>query len=522
MSFIDKGIVKNISKQYGLRTGRDERFFDDLWELAQIGRKYKKQNKNAIKESLQENYIHLAGAILNKSNFNIFRSATSNVGTRQDNTNNVFQRLKTFNLKSRFRAAADTRQGEMGRTERQTSNFVIFSDHHITENTHRHNYMRRWNMELYKEVLNYYADNDFGLIENGDVEEYTIFEPTTRIVNGYNNLIEKKKTAGIKQDVGSIDWNELIQERESNRVEILNNILNDNQDYYDLIDSRFASKGRRYYTKITGNHDPFLSNRLTRLLPTNIRRNLCDGLRINYRDTNYQPIREPKYFITHGHQFDTSTLPQHAFAVGEVFSETLGVFINGADRVWDAAKTSAWRINDSVSFRNILATAKANLTPSPSIGNMMNEVIIELLLHNHEIAWEYFDRRTKASAVKFEVLTGDEYFKVRHLSETDLVSKMDFYNSRTEMRDYQNPTKVIIGHTHEPRMNSRKKRYQQSQAFNYLNTGSAGRFENFIWGVELVDGTEKVISWTKDGQNLVRHQWIPGSNGRFTKADYPL
>ena len=42
------------------------------------------------------------------------------------------------------------------------------------------------------ELLDYYADEGFGLIENGDVEEYTIFEPTIKIANGYNNLINKQ------------------------------------------------------------------------------------------------------------------------------------------------------------------------------------------------------------------------------------------------------------------------------------------------------------------------------------------
>ncbi len=542
MSFITKTPIKAIAREYNLKSQREEVFFDKLWELFQIGNKYKKEHKEDIERSLRANYMHMVAVMLGKSEFTIDMRNPMVPNPRIRIQDNVFKRVKTINLqprKARIRRVTSmtrarggtlgTITGKEGVAARGSDTLqlamypeakhVIFSDHHLTESGHSHDYFRRWNKGIYKDVLRWYADHDYGLIENGDVEEYTIFEPSNAIVNRYENLIQK----GPLQDIGSISWQQLNQERISNRVNILTNILSDNQDLYDLVEEKFARKGRRYYTRITGNHDPYFSSRLTNLLPENIRKNLCDALRINYRNEAHEIVKEPKYVVTHGHQFDAATLPQHAFAIGEVFSETLGWFIQGADRIWNPSKTNQWRNPQLQSdFRNILATAESNADLSSGVINAIGEAVLEALLQNHEIAWEYFDRPSKVSAVTDEVLTGDEYFKVRHLSETELVAKMDYYHARTELKNFRKRTKLIIGHTHEPRINSRRATNDGRLISHYLNTGSAGRFAKFIWGIELVDGEEKVISWTKSGQQLVRNQWQPTGDGRLVKMEYPL
>tara|TARA_R100001369_G_scaffold92869_1_gene140693 strand:+ start:2514 stop:4073 length:1560 start_codon:yes stop_codon:yes gene_type:complete len=519
MSFVTKPAVKTIAKAFSLKnTTLDNKFFDALWELFQIGNKYKRDHEDEINKSLNANYFHLIAAILGKKRFkffpDFFPESTITVN------NNVFKRIKTFNIKpNRFRIR---RNGRNVWATRGPSKFVIFSDHHMTENDHRHSYFKK-NKGLYKEALNYYADKNYGLIENGDVEEYTIFEPTVKIINSYNSLIEKDSFLGISEDIGSINWAKLKEKRISNRIEILKKIIHDNNDLYTLIEDRFATKGKRYYTKITGNHDPYESSNLVDLLPVNMAKNLCDALRINYRNSDYEIVKEPKYFITHGHQFDSTTLPQHAHALGEVFSETLGWTIQGADRIWDSQKTDQWRnSNLSSSFRNVLATADKEGSVSNSMIDVIGEAVFESLMHNHEIAWEYFDSSSKTQAVATEVMTGDEYYKVRHLSETKLVEKMDYYSTKTELKNFKKKTKLIIGHTHEPRMKARKRIDRTSQAGNYLNSGSAGRFENLIWGIELVNGQEKIISWTKEGSSIIRNHWEPDNSGKLIKKGYPI
>lgn len=548
MSIITKNAIREIAREYNLTTPQREEFFNVLWEVFQVGNKYKRQHEDDIQNDLEHNYRCIAAAILNRDNVEI------NSIRQNFSRNNVFKKIKTLTLEG---ASGSQKRGNimqdsstvmrrpskegstMTRPNSSTSTsmtrpqepdglskYVIFSDHHITPDGHSHNYFSDGqNKKLYMAILEYYSDNDFGLIENGDVEEYTIFEPTDAIINRYDNLVDKKTPLGIREDIGSIVWSDLTEERINNRINILTQILDDHSDLYDLINTGFASKGKRYYTKITGNHDPYINPRLRNVLPDFLKDNLCDALRINR--AYGKKIDEPKYFITHGHQFDTSTLPQHAFAVGEVFSETLGWFIQGADRIWDEAKTNQWRNPElNSTFRNILATADNEGLESRGIVEKGIEDAIEGLMQNHEIAWEYFDNQRRARAITEEVLTGDEYFKVRHLSETRLVESLSELQDNSELSSFKDPTKLIIGHTHEPRLNSRTGVNDGDIVSNYINTGSAGRFDNLIWGVELIDGTEKVISWTNIGgeQNIIlrRDEWTATGDGRFEKAEYPL
>lgn len=528
MAYPEKKFIKALGKKFNLNdTDSELKIFDVLWELFQIGRKYDKDNKNKISESLSQNYLHLIAAILNKRNFNEF--LPGDVILPHSISNNVFKRIKSFPLfpkRTRLPATGNMPiSAALG-----PKKFVIFSDHHMTEKRHRHNYFSK-NKSLYKDVLRYYSDEGYGLIENGDVEEYVIFEPTIKIANGYNNLIDKSGgPLGFDRDVGKVDWNDLRNRRTQNRIKILTSILDDNRDLYDLIDEKFASKGDRYYTRITGNHDMYLKTELIDLLPVNIKKNLCDALRITHIDRlRNVVIDEPRYFITHGHQFDASTLPQHAWALGEVYSETMACFIQGADRIWDTQKTLQWRKSARPKeFRNILASGKPdtnlpaiNLQPLGINFSFNIETILESLMNNHEIAWEYFDHESQLLAVTEEVFKGDEYFKVRHLSETKLVEKLDYFYSHTDIKHFKHEPKLIIGHTHEPRRNAKKGETVPHLATNYLNSGSAGRFENLIWGIELADGKEKIISWSKEGNTMKRYRWGPSSIGTLNRRSYP-
>ena len=500
-----KDFIQYIGYQYNLRKKTiDIPIFYVFWELYQIGDRYRKEKKTAIEEGLDENYKALIASIMGTSQFREYTGRD----TIQEHTidHNVFTRVKTITYRSKESMPLGgnisninppnidpIRRLNFPHTRPQPNlnkgpiNFVIFSDHHMTEKGHRHNYFEK-NKELYMELLDYYADEGFGLIENGDVEEYTIFEPTIKIANGYNNLINKQPDTLFEhlagENVGSINWEHLRVQRIKNRKEILPRIIEDNIELYELIDDKFAKKGSDYYTKVTGNHDPYLAQDLILTLPKNFRDNLCDVLKIHHKPIGGRQ-EYLKYFVTHGHQFDSSTLPQHAFALGEVFSETLGWTIQGADRIWNASKTEPWRNpNKQVAFRNILATAKPMSNPDSlfsgfGIGiDIAAEIVIEILMQGHEIAWEYFDNSSRIQAFQQEVMTGDEYFKVRHLSETVLVAELEKYYGHTDIRDWAHKPKLIIGHTHEPRSHPKRLTTKNGTTPYYLNSGSAGRFEN--------------------------------------------
>ncbi len=537
MSFISKNFVKSVGLQYNLRNTAEElQIFNVLWELFQIGNKYRRNNRSKIEKGLEDNYLNLIGELLSRNEFKEFTS----VDTFKNHviSNNIFKRIKDLEFKiqdplqSRLKPRIKINLPFLNRIRNFTrsfiapkfntppSKFVIFSDHHMTGKNHRNNYFGK-NKGLYKEILSYYSDNGYALIENGDVEEYVIFEPTIKIANGYNNLIDKSGGIfGTDRDIGHVDWGALQQKRTENRIEILTKIISDNQDLYDLIENKFIKNGKPYYTKITGNHDPFAEQVLIDLLPEGFSNNLCDALKLTVKGADSGA--KLRYFVTHGHQFDASTQPLYAYALGEVFSETLGWTIQGADRIWDSDKTDQWR-NSSLSstFRNVLATAMAEPDFGLNGGDELVAWFIEDLMQGHEIAWEYFDSPTHALAFQTEVMTGDEYFKVRHLSETNLIDRMESLYARTDIKDWRQKPKLIIGHTHEPRIQSRIKESANDIAIHYLNSGSAGRFENLIWGIELVNGSEKLISWTKEGNTIMRNQWNPTASGMLNKMPYP-
>ena len=89
----------------------------------------------------------------------------------------------------------------------------------------------------------------------------------------------------------------------------------------------------------------------------------------------------------------------------QVFSETPWLDHSRADRIWNASKTEPWRNpNKQVAFRNILATAKPmsnQIVYSVAFGigiDIAAEIVIEILMQGHEIAWEYFDNSSRIQA----------------------------------------------------------------------------------------------------------------------------
>src|SRR5262245_31902719 len=170
MSLITYNTLKLVGKAYQLKTDGDIEMFDDLWEVYQVGNKYRRDNEKALREEVERSYSTLTEIIQTKT---------------ARNPGNGFRRIGTA----------------------QNNNLVIFSDHHMTYRGHRHDYFFKFNFPLYYEVLRYYADGGFALVENGDMEELVIFEPTLTETQRRRKLV--KKPLGI-DDIGNINWDELV------------------------------------------------------------------------------------------------------------------------------------------------------------------------------------------------------------------------------------------------------------------------------------------------------------------------
>jgi hypothetical protein len=186
--------------------------------------------------------------------------------------------------------------------------YVIFSDLHMAFAESRHDFFRTsGNRELYEAILTKYFDGGYTLIENGDVEELLIFEPT---------LAEARLRSAMS-------WAELNGRRRICRLEQLNKVIVTYRLLYEQIATTFHQAGR--YLRITGNHDTdlhedafqhTLQTRYPGLQP-------YDHVIIEPQDPTGKATGYPDFIIAHGHQFDKSCTPLYAGRIGEAISETL-------------------------------------------------------------------------------------------------------------------------------------------------------------------------------------------------------
>lgn len=392
--------------------------------------------------------------------------------------------------------------------------YVVFSDHHAMGSQNRQDFFSLRNASLYAQVLDQYHGADFTLVENGDVEDLVIFEPTPeemRLRASYNSLAQ------------------LVERRNQRLPGLLQEVLSHREyETVTLQRRRFAREGR--FVRIVGNHD-YQYHRMEELREK-FWRNLTGGGQVPEGPYDYLLLQSSgtstdathtrpsvDYVIMHGHQFDPVTNPVVAPQLGETISECLGGFFQGPDRTWgwrdDASrwmqghadvpnylvKNTLTRLNipleDALSFL-VVASDHDGISRSDllqllsSVEPGLLKYAIESLFH-HPIAWEYFENETAAAALVDEVFAGNEFFKFRHLDEQMLRKKW----SEMFPDEGTRPT-LVLGHTHEVRDWAGRSETSPPGAVwgHYLNSGAAGRFENLIWAIEIVNGLATVVGWS--------------------------
>lgn len=390
---------------------------------------------------------------------------------------------------------------EVTRLPTQGRKYVIFSDHHYTYKGHRTNFFEEsGNLQLYVEALDAYRESDFTVIENGDVEDLVIFDPTWE-----PGEVETRKC---------MDLEELVKQRGTTRQEQLKKILHDPVNA-PLIEAYQRLDQDKKLIRVAGNHDydnqkpEFLA--LLREVYPNL---ACPSDLVLLDDEKGQS----EFVIMHGHQFDLATNPVSAPRFGETISETLGLYYQGPDRNWrwvedwveqyangDKAFTSTLVLNKMALTENIRDRLEGKEEPldydvdlNPAGANSSIRALFEDMqgalfeqLFKQTIAWHYFVSASPIKDFTQEVLTGDRFFKYQLLDESWIRDEL----LRVFPEEKSRPT-LILGHTHEVRMDSVDP--NQGDAFPwYLNTGSAGRFENLIWGVEIEDGVASLVSWSR-------------------------
>jgi hypothetical protein len=383
----------------------------------------------------------------------------------------------------------------------------------MTTRDHRHDYFFKFNYNLYLELLNMYEAEGFSLVENGDAEELVIFDPTRALTKSWRDLVKKSL---LINDVGTIDWEELKGLRIQTRRAIIDRLFIDNKKYYDAVKKFTKSR----YFKLAGNHDGYYSEEMEGVIEAQYWPGVIkDALRVSRTGASGSTV---EFVITHGHQFDEACVPPHAAKIGEVFSECLSWAFQGPDRIWETSDTFKWTSQPKKEFSNVLSAHNAVTSTSKDL-----EAVLESLM-GPDVAWEYFESSDPYMAFIKEVSTGEEFFKFRHMNEENLANAL--------LRKWKSPLielpVLICGHTHEPRHLSTFKNttvLTPPQTTNknlftrYMNSGSAGRFQNLIWCIEIVGNTATVYSWTNTGTSTVmkpkKTKWVSNNAGKLTGTD---
>lgn len=380
--------------------------------------------------------------------------------------------------------------------------YVIFSDHHNTQEGHRHDYFEV-NRPVFTHALSEYYDAGFTLVEDGDVEELVVYDPA--LDQGEAGLRAKLSFAGLEA------------RREEFRAEQLRLLLNEprQQAMWSQIE-RFHSDGR--WVRIIGNHDvdeksPVFDAIMEERFPGFHAR---DILFLDNADG------QAEYAVLHGHQFDAWSNEDDAARAGETISENLAIWFEGSDKHWKSDETTPL-LSGRAALPNELVSARPGTRETPhrapaltddtraplldveplaserGFGARLFEFLAEKLA-GHAISWEYFEAAdSPGRAFRREVMGGERFIKFRHMDEQVISRELD------AAPDRERPT-LVLGHTHEPRFEARWPNGGAVET-RMMNCGSAGRYDNLVFGIEIVDGEASLISWSQVDGQMQRRVW---------------
>ncbi len=150
---------------------------------------------------------------------------------------------------------------------------------------------------LYEAALDFYADRDWGLIENGDVEDFWLTEGST-----YGVVYDVARLAAA---VLPGAWGAALQLQV--RAEHLRRIVANNQGIYDRIDQRFHRYGR--YHRVVGNHDDVYLDPDTAALLRDVHPGLDVHDFVVVRATSAGDDATNVGVVTHGHHTDAWNAP---------------------------------------------------------------------------------------------------------------------------------------------------------------------------------------------------------------------
>jgi len=249
----------------------------------------------------------------------------------------------------------ETLQGKQGTVREGTASciglspetrYVVLSDHHLLYQGSPHDYVGGTGLEPFDnerilyQMLQHYRNEDYHLIENGDVEDLVVTAPRV----GLGALSMVLQGMGL---VGRILFRSLEREERLFQLKRVQGTYRGLQQY---IREAFHDSGR--FIKLYGNHEEALRNpeALAQL------REVYPNIEVH----DYAVIQSaPAVVVCHGHHFDPWTNPMMAPWIGESITESFSWAGQGADRIW---LRNSW-IRDFKHRENTLVKAPS-LAPS--------------------------------------------------------------------------------------------------------------------------------------------------------------
>ena len=341
-----------------------------------------------------------------------------------------------------------------------SSKYVVFSDHHMfVEGSILDRFRIAGNDDLYLEVLAEYAQRQYTLIENGDLEDLWMREPTPT-----GELVEEGlELLGGPAGEAFEEYFEVGQAKTQ-----LAAIVSNNMPVYAVVRELFDKKGMLLRT--IGNHDEPLRNK-----------EVLEGLRSVYPDISINDFifltasgmpGSPVTVVTHGHQFDAWNNKSCGSMAGEVITEV----VSGLSTIWGE---SSWAAG---------STSRSSWSS--------------------KLAGRGFDN-------ELEDLTVSTFASAQSVDEVELYDLMNeaFPSGPSGPPAYPY---LILGHTHEPRCGP--SRPGGGYYEKYTNSGTAGRYDGLLWCVELENGVPEVHVWYHATDGRLVDQPMRGDGDRLKAA----
>jgi len=197
--------------------------------------------------------------------------------------------------------------------------YAVFSDVHMYVDGDLDFYNKNGNSEIYRHALRHYAQKNYHLIENGDVEDFWMRGGSSK---GLINLTSS-----------SLPWPyysgafEVSAFRSANQIHALNVFMN-NATTYATIRGSYHNNNR--YTRIIGNHDDVWSDPI--MAP--VMDVFYPGLDVNDYCTLENQRHETEAILAHGHQSDVFNMPMCNFA-GKALTEVASIIHELSFGEWD-------------------------------------------------------------------------------------------------------------------------------------------------------------------------------------------